>query len=88
LKIFLSDIKIIRIVCACGGAVEIPTDKLSAMNSPQCPICTKAFIASRSDGKQDPLLTFAKGITGLPQADDRYHVEFISKHEEIIRDER
>jgi hydrogenase maturation factor HypF (carbamoyltransferase family) len=77
LKLFLDDLKSIRIVCRnCGSAIEIPIDKLhhaSAVVCPGCPPTEKTLLRS---AKSDNLARLAAALTELKMSKD-FNVEFV-----------
>jgi hypothetical protein len=48
-KVQLNELQIVRIICPCGGIVEVPMAKLYSINSgTQCPVCHNNFVGQQA----------------------------------------
>jgi len=48
-KVQLSELQTVRIVCPCGGVVEVPVAKLHSINSgTQCLVCHNTFVGQQA----------------------------------------
>ena len=78
-KFFLSELQIVRIICmrgGCGGAVELPINKLYKAGSAKCPICEESLnptphASTNAFGK------LKQAIEEAVQAKDTFAIEFV-----------
>jgi hypothetical protein len=77
LKLLLSDLNTIRIVCRhCGAAMEVPVERLGNAGDvfcPGCPVDKKTVLRS---ARGDDLAALAAAIVRLKQAKD-VEIEFV-----------
>jgi hypothetical protein len=82
LKLLLSDLTSIRIVCRkCGAAVEVPIDRLGNAGDVYCPGCPRDEKTVLRYAKRDDLINLAAAITQLKQAKD-VEIEFVVPEKE------
>ena len=82
LKLLLSDLRTIRIVCRkCGAAVEIPIDCIGNTGEVFCPGCPTDKKTVLRYAKRDDLVNLAAAIIGLKQAKD-VEIEFVVPEKE------
>jgi hypothetical protein len=79
LEILLSELKIIRLVCAkqgCGGIAEIPIGKLISVPHLGCPVCGQSFNVNIPN-EGFPLAILCQGINFLNAQSDKFQVQFV-----------
>lgn len=77
LKILLSELDAVRIVCKnqpCGGVVEVKLADLGRFyKSGNCPLCGKNVV----DKDDNDLLKLAEAVRGLQAQEDDLDIEFV-----------
>jgi uncharacterized Zn finger protein (UPF0148 family) len=82
LKLLLSDLDRIRIVCRhCGAAVEVPIDRLGNTGDVFCPGCPTDRKTVLRPARGDDLANLAAAINRLKQAKD-VEIEFVVPEKE------
>jgi hypothetical protein len=78
MKLFLSELKTIRLVCSnegCGGVIEMPCDQFREQDF-KCPVCIRQFNAAMGSGMGDPLFNLIKSMHHLACQANKFQVQF------------
>jgi hypothetical protein len=78
LKVFLSELAQVRIVCACGVVTEMKLDKLVGATDLKCPSCGAVFQSPKTSELESAssLAKLAKSIAAI-QSVSTFQIEFV-----------